>query len=214
MRNPSGVVVVNTVTQNVLRLLSNMILARMLTPTAFALTSITMMIFTGIYMVSDVGVVVATLRQKSISDVELTRMWTMQLVRGILLTLLILVLAKPIAAFYHSPELGHVLMALSIVPTIKGGQSLFIILEIGRQNLVPNFWTEVLGRITGAALSIIVASWYPTVWALAIGILGEAVVATYVSHRFGGRGWPKFDLNWEFIRNYPPPALSGQAETA
>ena len=202
LNNPSAVVILNAGTQSVVRFLSNMILARLLLPTAFALTSITLLIFTAIHMASDVGIVVMTLRQKSMSEVEQVRMWTLQFTRGVLMSLLVLVLAKPTATFYHAPELAEVLFALSIVPTIEGARSLFPILELGRHNLMPNFWTEVLGRVVGSSLSIIVATISPTVWALALGILGEAVTGTYTSHRLGGKGWPKFDLNLQYIRNH------------
>ena len=120
LNNPSAVVILNAGTQSVVRFLSNMILARLLLPTAFALTSITLLIFTAIHMASDVGIVVMTLRQKSMSEVEQVRMWTLQFTRGVLMSLLVLVLAKPTATFYHAPELAEVLFALSIVPTIEG----------------------------------------------------------------------------------------------
>lgn len=201
-RNPSAVVIANAGTQSLIRFLSNMILARLLMPTAFALTSITMLIITAIQMASDVGIVVLTLREKSMSEIDQARMWTMQLVRGVLLSLVMLVLAKPIAAFYHAPQLAHVLFALSVVPTIQGAQSLFPILALGQQNLMPNFWVEVLGRVIGAIVSIVVAVLSPTVWALAIGILGQTIFSTAVSHWLGRKGWPKFDLNLNFIRNH------------
>ena len=201
-RNPSTILIANAASQSILRFFSNVMLARLLMPTAFALTSITMLIITGIQMVSDVGIAIMTLRHGSMNDADHERMWTMQLCRGIILSFVLVALAEPASAVYQSPDLAIVLIVLSIVPTIQGAQNLYPILALSRQDLMPMFWVEVVGRAGGTALSIAIAVIYPTVWALVIGILSQVILSTLISHLLSEKRWPRFIFDLGFIRSH------------
>lgn len=202
LNNPTVVVIANAGAQSVIRFASNVILARMLMPTAFALTSITMLIMSGIQMVSDVGIAVITLRHGPMDSADEARMWTMQMVRGLGLSAVILVIAPPTAAIYGAPELFYVLAALCIVPTIQGMQSLYPILALAKKDLMPTFWVDVFSRIAGTTLSVLVAVVWPSVWALVVGIIMQATFGTLISHWLAKRGWPKFAFDWKFIRGH------------
>lgn len=199
LRNPSAMIIANTATQSVLRLVSNIILARLLAPTAFALTAITALILTGIQMVSDVGIAITALREGEISREDEDRLWTMQLVRGIGVGILVAAVAVPVAWIYQDMRLRDVLFALALMPALQGAQSLYPILALAHRRLLPTTLVELGGRIVAMTTSILVALVSPTVWSLVIGTLLAVAFTTGTSHVLSGR-MPRFILDRNYIR--------------
>jgi O-antigen/teichoic acid export membrane protein len=199
LRNPSAMIIANTVTQSALRLVSNIILARLLDPSAFALTMITSLILTGVQMVSDVGIAITALREGELSRDNEDRLWTMQLVRGIGVGILVAVIAVPVASIYHDTRLRDVLFALALMPALQGAQSLYPILALAHRRLLPSTLVELGGRIVAMTTSILIALVSPTVWSLVIGTLLGVVFTTLASHLLSGR-LPRFILDPDYIR--------------
>ena len=199
LRNPSAMIIANTATQSALRLVSNIILARLLDPSAFALTAITALILTGIQMVSDVGIAITALREGEISRDDEDRLWTLQLVRGVGVGILVAVVAVPVAWIYHDTRLRGVLFALALMPALQGAQSLYPILALAHRRLLPSTLVELGGRIVAMTTSILVALISPTVWSLVVGTLLAVAFTTLASHMLSGR-LPHFILDRDYIR--------------
>jgi O-antigen/teichoic acid export membrane protein len=199
LRNPSAMIIANTATQSALRLVSNIILARLLDPSAFALTMITSLILTGVQMVSDVGIAITALRQGELSRDDEDRLWTMQLARGIGVGILVAAIALPVAWIYHDTRLRDVLFALALMPALQGAQSLYPILALAHRRLLPSTLIELGGRIVAMTVSILIALVSPTVWSLVIGTLLAVVFTTLASHVLSGR-LPRFILDRDYIR--------------
>ena len=185
--NPSAMIIANTAAQSALRLVSNIVLARMLAPSAFALTAITSLILTGIQMVSDVGIAITALREGEMSRGDEDRLWSMQLVRGFGVGLLVAAAAVPVGWLYDNAELRNVLFALALMPALGGLQSLYPVLSLNRRQLLPSTLIELGGRIVSMAVSILVAIVSPTVWALVIGTLVATGGGALASHILAGR---------------------------
>ena len=198
LRNPSAMIIASTATQSALRLVSNIILARLLAPSAFALTAITALILTGIQMVSDVGIAITALREGELSRDDEDRLWTMQLVRGIGVGILVAAIAIPVAWVYQDARLRDVLFALALMPALQGAQSLYPILALGHRRLLPSTLVELGGRIVAMTTSILVALVSPTVWSLVIGTLLAVVFTTLASHVLSGR-MPRFVVDRAYI---------------
>ena len=197
--NPSVVILASALAQSFIRLISNIVLARLLSPTAFALTSITMLILTGMQMISDIGVTMLALRNGAMSDDEEARLWTMQFVRGIGIGLFVFIISQPVAQIYGNPKLGDVLRILSLMPVLQGSQGLFPVMALARRNLLLLFVLEVGGRLFGTLVSIAIAFFSPTVWALVIGTLANLLLNTIVSFAMA-RQRPRFIFDLAFLR--------------
>ena len=199
LRNPSAMIIANTVTQSALRLVSNIVLARLLDPSAFALTAITSLILTGIQMVSDVGIAITALREGELSREDEDRLWTMQLVRGIGVGIIVAAIAVPVGLIYHDARLRDVLFALALMPVLQGAQSLYPILALAHRRLLPSTLVELGGRIVAMTTSILIAFVSPTFWSLVIGTLIAVVFTTFASHFLSGRS-PRFVFDRDYIR--------------
>ena len=199
LRNPSAMIIANTATQSVLRLLSNIVLARLLAPSAFALTAITALILTGIQMVSDVGIAITALREGEMSRDDEDRLWTMQAIRGIGVGLVVAAVAVPVAWIYQDERLRGVLFALALMPVLQGAQSLYPVLALGHRRLLPSTLVELGGRVVAMTVSILVALVSPTVWSLVIGTLAAVAFTTAASHVLSGR-MPRFLFDRAYIQ--------------
>ncbi len=191
-------IIANTATQSVLRLLSNIVLARLLAPDAFALTAITALILTGIQMVSDVGIAVMALREGEMSKDDEDRLWTMQVIRGVGVGLVVAAVAVPVAWIYQDERLRDALFALAFMPIVQGAQSLYPVLALGHRRLLPSTLVELGGRIVAMTVSILVALVSPTVWSLVIGTLVAVAFTTVASHLLSGRP-PRFAFDRAYI---------------
>ena len=169
--------------QQVLRLGSNLVLTRLLFPAAFGIVSIVSLFSTGLIMLSDVAVGPCIIQSKRGDDPDfLNTGFTVHAVRGPLLALLMVALAKPAALFYREPQLTALICVGSLQLVIGGFQSTSVFslrrsLQLGWINGLEFGQTLIAIPITIALASI-----YRSPWALVMSNLIGAVVSTAASH--------------------------------
>lgn len=204
--NPTTIIVASVALQSVLRLMSNVVLARLLAPNVFALVSITTLVLVGIHMVSDVGIAIAALREGKMSQGDEDRLWTMQAARGFGISIVVATVALPVGWLYNNDQLRNALLVLALSPIIDGLKSLFPVLALADRRLLPSTVIELGGRVVSIFSSILIAFVSPTIWSLVIGTLISMVASTIASHLFAGR-WPRIIIDrayisrqWQFAR--------------
>jgi O-antigen/teichoic acid export membrane protein len=169
--------------QQVLRLGSNLILTRLLFPAAFGLASIVSLFLTGLIMLSDVAVGPCIIQSKRGDELAfLNTGFTLQAVRGPLLALLMILLAKPAAWFYRDPHLTPLICFGSLQLIINGlhSTSVFTLRRSLRLGWVNGL--ELGQTLIAVPLTILLARIYPSPWALVIGSSSGALVYTVASH--------------------------------
>lgn len=183
----------------VLRLGTNIILARLLAPEIFGIMLIVNMLRTGTELLSDIGIGQSVVRAKRYPDREfLDTAWTLQLLRGALLTLVMLALAYPLAGLY-GPEFTPILLTVSVIFLITGLQSPALFLMQRNMELRPKAALEVIGTTFQCAITIALAYYIPTVWALVWGLLLSTAFASALSYVFGERHIPRFTLHRDHV---------------
>lgn len=171
-------------TETFLRLASNLILTRILFPEAFGLMALVTVVLSGAAQFSDIGIRAAIVRDERGEDLSfLNTAWTLQILRGLLLGGAVYLLATPAARFYEAPELEGLLQLSALVPVVQG----FISTRFhsaGRRIHMGRITALALGnQLVSITITIALAWWMGTVWALAIGnVLGAAllVIGTHV----------------------------------
>ncbi len=157
-----------------LRLVSNLILTRLLFPEAFGLMALISVFLMGLNMFSDVGVAPAIMQSKRGDERDfLDTAWTIQVIRGALLWLFACLLAWPIALFYKVPDLAYMLPVAAVTLVIKGFnttryQEANRHLRLGRITAI-----DMISQAIGVSTAIMLAYLMQSVWALIIsGIIG------------------------------------------
>ena len=172
----------------VIRLLSSLILARLLFPEAFGLMALVNVFMQGLEMLSDIGLGPSIIQNKRGHEVRfLNTAWTLQVLRGIFLWLVACALAWPAAAFFGAQDpMARQLATLLPVAGIMalfGGFSSTALYTLNRKMemrkltalaLVPQIVT-LLGSVTWALLD-------RSVWAIVGGGLAGSLSRLVMSH--------------------------------
>ncbi|MCV2893392.1 oligosaccharide flippase family protein [Lentibacter sp. XHP0401] len=173
-----------------MRLISNLILTRLLFPEAFGLMALITVFLMGLNMFSDVGVAPAIMQSKRGDERDfLDTAWTIQVVRGILLWLAACVLAWPISLFYDIPELAYMLPVAALTLVISGFNTTRYH-EANRHLRMGRITTiDMISQLIGVLAAIVLAYVFQSVWALILsGIIGA--LAEFLIFEFflpGGR---------------------------
>jgi O-antigen/teichoic acid export membrane protein len=179
-----------------LRLAGNLVLSRLLFPEAFGLAAIVSVFLTGLQLLSDVGLEPSVVQNERGADRRfLSTVWTLQIVRGAALAVLAVFLAVPAAALYREPQLAPLMAVAGLAPLIAGFNSTAIYVRRREVRLAPLVALEVAARASGLAVMIAWAWWRPSVWALVVGGVVDAVVTLALSHRL--RRGERDRLGWD-----------------
>lgn len=160
-----------------LRLVSSLILTRLLFPEAFGMMALVQIFITGLAMFSDLGIRASIIQNdRSNEPAFLNTAWTLQVFRGLVLWLFACVIALPMAAFYDEVMLARLLPVAGLTALIAG----FTPTRVNTANR-----DLVMGRITlidigtqtaGIVVMIILALLLKTVWALVFGAILSALI--------------------------------------
>lgn len=167
----------------VLRVVTNPILGRLLTPAHFGIMSIVGTFVTGLQALSDVGIEQAVVRSKRGDERDfLNTAWTLHVLRGFTLWILACVLAWPLAKLYDLPILAYLMPVAGLGPLLNGFNStgMFTLsrhLEVGRQMVLG-----LIGQVIGVGVTIGLAWWHSSPWAIVGGGVASAVFWLIASH--------------------------------
>ncbi len=168
---------------NVLRLGSNLVLAYVLFPEAFALTALAGIVLQALQMFSDVGIGPAIVHSKRGDDAAfLNTAWTMQSIRGVLLWLASAGVAWPMAIFYDAPDLIWVIPACGLTCIVTGLQSTAIFTRARDIQLGLITVLVLVETIVKTVITVVWALIWPSVWALIGGSLISFTLFTIATH--------------------------------
>jgi O-antigen/teichoic acid export membrane protein len=161
----------------ILRTGTNIVLARLLAPEIFGTMLIVYTLRMGIEFISDVGINQNIIYNKNADDPEFyNTAWTLQLIRSVVLWLVFVAAAAPMAHFYESPILAVVVPVTSFSIVFTGLTSISKSLLQKRMQIAKLNVFDIIMAFVGSAATIVFAYFSPTVWALAFGgVFGSAV---------------------------------------
>jgi O-antigen/teichoic acid export membrane protein len=165
------------------RLAGNLILTRLLFPEAFGLVAIVTIVHSGLELLSDVGFNQSVIQNRRGDDPDfLDTAFSLQLMRGALLSTLAFALAYPVSLIYGEPMLFWLLAVSAVQPLIAGANSTAIFLlrrrvEFGRLALL-----EISSQLASVAVMISWATLAPSVWALIAGGFARTLIRCAASH--------------------------------
>lgn len=184
-----------------LRIVSSVVLTRLLTPEIFGIFVIVYVIQNTIDLLSDVGFGKNLVLSKDAEKPEFyNTVWSIRLLRGLLLFPLCVAAALPLAHFYKTPELGWILPITGMYFVIEACSSLSVpVLQKRMQIAKLNFFQFAIEGIATIG-QMVFAYFNPTIWALAFGFLGSAVVGTIGSYLVMPDLRHKFFISREYTR--------------
>lgn len=168
---------------NAIQLGSNLVLTRILVPEAFGLMAIVNFVCDGLQQISSIGIQPAVIRSPGGDQPQFIQTaWTLQVLRGLLLFVLGLCVAYPLALFYREPRLTALMLAASLGPLLLGLQSIHWATTARKLQLERTMAIQVGARVFAAVVTIAFAIVLQSVWALVIGVIAGNLVRIVLSH--------------------------------
>jgi O-antigen/teichoic acid export membrane protein len=166
-----------------LRFASNIWLTHLLFPAAFGVMAIAQSIIAAARLLSDVGLQQSAIRSHRGQDaVFLNTVWTLEVIRGICILVVMTVVAPFATDMYHQPLLAHVIPGLGLAALISGFASTKMTL-LNRNIEIRKIVTMEIGTQVVGILVMGLWAWIsPTPWALVAGNIVNALTMTLATH--------------------------------
>lgn len=177
--------IIDIVTAQSLRLLSNIILTRILFPEAFGLMALVQIFIAGISLFSDLGIHIAVIQNKrGDEEVYLNTAWTVQIIRGVALWIIACAIAWPASQLYNEPLLWQLLPVAGLNALIGGFRPTKVI-TARRHLLIGRLTTlNIISQIVTIAIIIALALALQSVWALVIGGAVGEIIKVLLQNKF------------------------------
>ncbi|WP_417542115.1 oligosaccharide flippase family protein [Methylophaga thalassica] len=181
--NSSVWVVVGYGISQSLRLVSNVLLAKLLFPEVFGLMMLVNVFIQGISMFSDLGTGASIIQNKRGADPDfLNTAWTLQIIRGAIIWA-IACLSSPIyASIFDEPRLIDIIPIAALSAIVSGFYSTSI--SSANRNLSLKRYTlmDLSSQFLGVVATLLWVYFSPTVWGLVAGSLVGVFVKLGLSH--------------------------------
>jgi len=191
-------------------LIALLILARCLLPQDFGLVAVALSFMQIVEAIVDVPLANVLLPLPRIERGHLNTLFTLCLLRGVVIATVMCVLAWPIAQFYHDERLVGLVCVLSLAPAVRGLSSPRQVELAQALYFAPGGTAEVIGKIAALIASAWVAIATGSYWAIAVGTVTAPVattLATFVIVPF----MPSLSLrNWGLFRGFLGWSMGGQ----
>ncbi len=183
----------------ILRFVVSIFVARILDPKDFGIVSIATMVIFYSNSVTNFGFKRALVQRKEITEQHINSVFTVDLAISALLTVVFLLVASPIAAFFDAPECKNVIRVLSVVFVVTTFYDLpytLLIREVDfKLTSIIDMASEVAMSFITLALAILGFSYWSIVWGRIIPL---CLTTAYIVYRV--RWKPKIEYHHASIR--------------
>lgn len=170
-----------------------LVLARLLDPADFGLVAMAMAIILIVEAVLQLPIIQALVRVPDLTPPMFDTAFTLGLLRGLSVALLLGVAAWPISVFYEEPRLVLLILALALAPVVRGMISPRMAIFMQRFDFRREVALDLVGKVSSLAVAATVAAATGSYWAIAAGTVTTPVVMVACSYVFAPQ-WPRLTL--------------------
>ncbi|NGZ08730.1 MAG: hypothetical protein CV088_04990 [Nitrospira sp. LK70] len=159
------------------------VLVRILTPSDFGVMAASAAVLLAMLTISELGLESALVAKEIVSEDDLAAVWTLSVVRGLLMATGIWIIAGVVGEIMRMPTLESLLRVHAWALIIQGFQSPALTLMLKKLDLRRKVAIDVVRRIVEAVVTLTIAILYRTLWALVIGQLVGLTIGCLLSFR-------------------------------
>jgi O-antigen/teichoic acid export membrane protein len=198
----TNVVIASVITTNLLRAVSSVILTRLLVPEVFGIAGVIASVSFTVALVSDLGFQAFVVRhQDGDRSRFLDTIWTVGLIRSVLLTVLLIALATPIANTIGKPELAPLIAVSAITFVIEGLASLTLLTALRHRQILRLSLLELAVMVVQIVATAACAYVWRNYWAILAGMVISGAFKTALSYLAFSNSWRKFALERQYLRD-------------
>jgi O-antigen/teichoic acid export membrane protein len=175
-----------------------LILARLLTPQDFGLVAIATTAIGFFQNITDIGLIPALVQGKEITEKQYNLVWTVEMIRASLITIVMVIAAPLIAMIFDEPQAAPIIRVFAFYPLLTASISI----KIAEQNRNLSFRPLALLKLTESLVKAVVSIAFAVVfgfWGLIIGTLAGVAALSILSYILAPHR-PRLVLDWESIR--------------
>jgi lipopolysaccharide exporter len=177
-----------------LGVVSVIILARVLLPEDYGLVA-QAVLFSGVLeLMTQFGFATALIRNKNATEAQYHTVWTLSLLRGLFLSLLIFGAAGFVSDFFSEPRIYPMILVYALVIFINGFLNVGVVDFQRKMQFDKDFILNMSSRVTAFVVTLTIAMLYRSYWAFPLGTLAGAIVKLAVSYKMSDFK-PKLSLN-------------------
>jgi len=193
-----------------LSIISTMILARLLTPDDFGLMALASAVYAMVNIIREFGFDTALIQNQNANRGHYDTAWTMEIIFAITAASIIVVASDYIANYYSDARLSDVLKMMAVIILVNGFKNIGVVEFRKKLTFNKEYLYQVLIKISGFVVTIPVAWYTKSYWALLLGMLSgnlTSVLLSYIMQKYR----PRFSLVavkdlfgfsvWLFINN-------------
>ncbi|HEY7784768.1 MAG TPA: lipopolysaccharide biosynthesis protein [Pyrinomonadaceae bacterium] len=178
----------SSIVGQVIGLIRSIVIARLLIPEDFGLLGMALTVIAGLTSLTTIGldhsIVSNKFADQSALKSHLNTVWSAELVRSLIVALLVILSAYPLAIFYGQPRLRLIIPVLSLNILIQGFQNIGLVIlrkEIGFARI---FWYELASHVSGIVVTIGLVLALRNVWSLVVGLVTSTALSVMLSYAF------------------------------
>tara|TARA_R110001599_G_scaffold310954_1_gene518197 strand:+ start:6318 stop:7787 length:1470 start_codon:yes stop_codon:yes gene_type:complete len=168
-------------------IVSIMILARLLTPEDFGLMALATSVYALVELFRAFGFSTALIQKQNASRAHYDSAWTMQVIFSVFASALLFVAASVAADYYGDSRLNGILQVMALIILINGFKNIGIVQFKKRMTFNKEFKYQLLIKISGFCVTIPLAWYLQTYWALLAGMfMGNfsSLILSYVMQNY------------------------------
>jgi O-antigen/teichoic acid export membrane protein len=163
-------------------LIAMLILARILEPSDFGLVAVAASVVAILDTTLEMPINQALVRLAEITEIQYDTAFTLSLLRGLVLTTVLVMAAVPIASAYNDPRLVFLIGALSFAPALRSLVSPRLAMFQKQMIIWRDLAIEFTGKLAGFACSVAMALATHSYWSIAVGTVIFPAVMAIVSY--------------------------------
>lgn len=161
-------------------------MAWLLVPEAFGVIAIISVLLIGVNLLTDFGLSASIIRSKRGTEHNfINTLWTLQIIRGVVMWIICLLIAEPIASFYNEEILSILVPVAGFVFIVKGFRSTSLALLNRKLEIKKIIIWELSSQLLGILVMVTYGVFDPVVWALIVGSIVDALTKTVSSFFVG-----------------------------
>lgn len=166
----------------ILGLASMMVLVRLLNPEDFGLLAMAMAVIALAEILTNFGVGAALIRNKHAGPAQFNTAWTVRQGQLIFVALIAVVCAPLAASYYEDPRITDMLRIVAVSFAIRGFENIGVINFQRELMFHRDFLYRVSVKLSGVLITIGLAVWLRSYWALILGMVANSLVSVALSY--------------------------------
>ncbi len=168
----------------IVSLLKFAIIARFISPSDLGIYGILVLIVGVSEVYSELGINNYLIQSKNIKKV-IDYTWSIQLIRGILLSIVIVTLAYPLSIFFKRNELFFLIPLASIIPLIKAFENIYVVSFTKELNFNKEFYYRSVTIISDFIFTVLFVILIRNYMGLILGLIISTLIGVFYSWIIG-----------------------------